>query len=234
MSITDRALKGTGRFLDDRLRAAPSVWVFLRKIFPDHWSFLLGEIALYSFVILLLTGTFLTFFFQPSTTWIARIAIFAGPVIAYWVTKRICLGLQRKDAHLLEHGVETGIIRQLPNGQYVELTRPVDEEKRAVLEYKRVGAPQLPASRPGEDADEVPAPGTRGPLGRLRLGLNRVLTEGIPRPSTNPDGHDGQAGQPTGATADEAGDPGHEQAGAENPERKEHRTGCRAPAGGSP
>ena len=40
----------------------------LRKVFPDHWSFLLGEIALYSFIILLLTGTFLTFFFQPSMT----------------------------------------------------------------------------------------------------------------------------------------------------------------------
>ena len=49
-------------------------------------------------------------------TWIARFAVILGPIIAYWVTKRICLGLQRKDAHLLEHGVETGIIRQLPNG----------------------------------------------------------------------------------------------------------------------
>ena len=39
-----------------------------RKIFPDHWTFLLGEIALYSFIILLLTGTFLTLFFQPSMT----------------------------------------------------------------------------------------------------------------------------------------------------------------------
>ena len=61
-----KALEGTGRFLDDRLRAAKSVNTVLRKIFPDHWSFLLGEIALYSFIILLLTGTFLTLFFQPS------------------------------------------------------------------------------------------------------------------------------------------------------------------------
>jgi len=38
----------------------------VRKIFPDHWSFLLGEIALYSFVILLLTGVFLTIWFKPS------------------------------------------------------------------------------------------------------------------------------------------------------------------------
>ncbi|MBV2155418.1 cytochrome bc complex cytochrome b subunit [Kitasatospora sp. SUK 42] len=38
----------------------------LRKVFPDHWSFLLGELALYSFVVLLLTGVYLTFFFRPS------------------------------------------------------------------------------------------------------------------------------------------------------------------------
>ncbi|WP_042430689.1 cytochrome bc1 complex cytochrome b subunit [Streptacidiphilus anmyonensis] len=38
----------------------------LRKLFPDHWSFLLGELALYSFVLLLLTGVWLTFFFHPS------------------------------------------------------------------------------------------------------------------------------------------------------------------------
>jgi ubiquinol-cytochrome c reductase cytochrome b subunit len=37
-----------------------------RKIFPDHWSFMLGEVALYSFVVILLSGTFLTFFFQAS------------------------------------------------------------------------------------------------------------------------------------------------------------------------
>ena len=39
---------------------------FGRKVFPDHWSFMFGEVALYSFVILLLSGTFLTFFFDPS------------------------------------------------------------------------------------------------------------------------------------------------------------------------
>ena len=38
----------------------------LNKVFPDHWSFMMGEIALYSFIILLLTGTYLSFFFDPS------------------------------------------------------------------------------------------------------------------------------------------------------------------------
>ena len=38
----------------------------MRKIFPDHWSFMLGEICLYSFVIIILTGVYLTLFFHPS------------------------------------------------------------------------------------------------------------------------------------------------------------------------
>jgi ubiquinol-cytochrome c reductase cytochrome b subunit len=118
-------------------------------------------------------------------TWIARFAVILGPIIAYWVTKRICLGLQRKDAHLLAHGVETGIIRQLPSGEYVELTRPVPEQDRAVLEYNRVNQPVLPPATPG-DADAVPAPETRSMLGRARGTANRVITEGIPLAA---DGH---------------------------------------------
>ncbi|MGI8648192.1 MAG: cytochrome bc1 complex cytochrome b subunit [Mycobacteriales bacterium] len=53
---------------DDRLAAAGPLRRLMNKVFPDHWSFLLGEIALYSFVVLLLTGTFLTLFFDPSMT----------------------------------------------------------------------------------------------------------------------------------------------------------------------
>ncbi len=58
---------GVGNFLDERVGASKLTKTFARKIFPDHWSFMLGEIALYSFIILLLTGTFLTFFYIPST-----------------------------------------------------------------------------------------------------------------------------------------------------------------------
>ena len=62
-----KALSGTGSWLDDRFHGARGLRVFLRKVFPDHWSFMLGEIALWSFVILLLTGTFLALFFVPSS-----------------------------------------------------------------------------------------------------------------------------------------------------------------------
>ena len=62
------ALSGTGGWLDDRFHGARGVRTLMHKVFPDHWSFMLGEIALWSFVILLLTGTYLALFFVPSTS----------------------------------------------------------------------------------------------------------------------------------------------------------------------
>lgn len=55
------------RWVDDQVGLARLARrEFLRKIFPDHWSFMLGEVALYSFVVLTLTGIYLTLFFHPS------------------------------------------------------------------------------------------------------------------------------------------------------------------------
>jgi ubiquinol-cytochrome c reductase cytochrome b subunit len=54
------------RFIDSRSGAAPFIKATLRYVFPDHWSFLLGEVALYAFVVLVATGTYLTLFFHPS------------------------------------------------------------------------------------------------------------------------------------------------------------------------
>jgi ubiquinol-cytochrome c reductase cytochrome b subunit len=54
------------RFLDERAGAAPLLRKALRYLFPDHWSFLLGEVALYAFVVLVGTGIYLALFFEPS------------------------------------------------------------------------------------------------------------------------------------------------------------------------
>jgi ubiquinol-cytochrome c reductase cytochrome b subunit len=56
------------QWIDDRVGATSFTREALNKVFPDHWSFMLGEIALYCFVILVLTGIFLTFFFDASTS----------------------------------------------------------------------------------------------------------------------------------------------------------------------
>jgi ubiquinol-cytochrome c reductase cytochrome b subunit len=59
--------KGAG-WLEDRLGNAPWLRRQINKVFPDHWSFMLGEIALYSFIVILLTGVYLTLWFNPSMT----------------------------------------------------------------------------------------------------------------------------------------------------------------------
>ncbi|TMM11448.1 MAG: cytochrome b [Actinobacteria bacterium] len=64
--MEDRGIE-LARWFDDRLGVARISKTALNKIFPDHWSFLLGEIAMYSFAIIIITGIFLTLFFVPST-----------------------------------------------------------------------------------------------------------------------------------------------------------------------
>jgi ubiquinol-cytochrome c reductase cytochrome b subunit len=59
-------LDRAARWVDDRLGVSKFAKSALDKIFPDHWSFMIGEIAMYCFVILILTGSYLTFFFNAS------------------------------------------------------------------------------------------------------------------------------------------------------------------------
>jgi ubiquinol-cytochrome c reductase cytochrome b subunit len=74
---TDRPteLERLAGWVDDRTGIEQFARTVLRKVFPDHWTFLLGEIALFCFVILLATGTFLTFFYTPD----ARGTTYQGP-----------------------------------------------------------------------------------------------------------------------------------------------------------
>jgi ubiquinol-cytochrome c reductase cytochrome b subunit len=66
-AVIDAGGKGAG-WLEDRLGNAPWLRRQINKVFPDHWSFMLGEIALYSFIVILLTGVYLTLWFNPSMT----------------------------------------------------------------------------------------------------------------------------------------------------------------------
>ena len=66
MTARERIAGNVANYVDERTGAAKWLKKNLNKVFPDHWSFMLGEVALYSFIILLLSGTFLTFWFDPS------------------------------------------------------------------------------------------------------------------------------------------------------------------------
>ncbi|HBD22367.1 MAG TPA: cytochrome b, partial [Dietzia sp.] len=59
-------LAALGDGLDSRYTMSKGLRRQINKVFPTHWSFLLGEIALYSFIILLISGVYLTLFFDPS------------------------------------------------------------------------------------------------------------------------------------------------------------------------
>jgi len=91
-------------------------------------------------------------------TWALRIALILLPPLMYFITYRFCLGLQRSDREVLEHGVETGIIRRHPTGEFVELHQPLggsDEHGHAIpLEYQGSVVPKKmnklgSAGRPG-------------------------------------------------------------------------------------
>ncbi|WP_158894919.1 cytochrome b [Amycolatopsis anabasis] len=78
--------------------------------------------------------------------WIGRIGVLVLPPLTYFITYRICLGLQRADREVLEHGVETGIIKRLPHGEFIEIHQPlgpVDDHGHPIpLEYQGAAVPK--------------------------------------------------------------------------------------------
>src|SRR6478672_13072953 len=81
-----------------------------------------------------------------ATTWIGRIGMVVLPAIVYYIAYRWCVGLQRSHRAVLEHGIETGIIKRLPHGAYIELHQPlgpVDGHGHPIpLEYQGAAVPK--------------------------------------------------------------------------------------------
>ncbi len=73
-----------------------------------------------------------------------RVAVFVAPVIAFMLTKRICIGLQRADAERLLHGAETGVIERDPSGKYAERHRPITVDEAYTLTQHKEQLPLLP------------------------------------------------------------------------------------------
>jgi ubiquinol-cytochrome c reductase cytochrome b subunit len=113
---------------------------------PVRTSLGVMGISFYAVLVLSAGNDLIAYFFDISlnaTTWAGRIGVLVVPPIAYHVTYRICIGLQRSDRAVLEHGIETGIIRRLPHGEFIEVHQPlngVDAHGRPIpLAYQ--GAP---------------------------------------------------------------------------------------------
>ncbi|QUC61289.1 cytochrome bc complex cytochrome b subunit [Streptomyces sp. A2-16] len=115
-------------------------------------------------------------------TWFVRVSVFVVPVLAFIVTKRICLGLQRRDRDKVLHGRETGTIRRLPHGEYVEVHEPLAQEQLHTLT-------QHEQEPPYEIGPLVDANGVRRPVRlsqRMRAGLARAMfgpDSRIPKPT---------------------------------------------------
>ncbi|OBI22733.1 menaquinol-cytochrome C reductase [Mycobacterium sp. E2327] len=106
-------------------------------------------IAFYMVLTLAAMNDIIAFKFHISlnaTTWIGRIGMVILPPFVYFITYRWCIGLQRSDRDVLAHGIETGIIKRLPHGAYIELHQPlgpVDAHGHAIpLEYEGAAVPK--------------------------------------------------------------------------------------------
>lgn len=107
-----------------------------------------------------------------------QVALLVGPPLAFEVTRRICVGLQRKDREVLLHGHETGRIVRMPNGGYVEIHQPADDAERARLAV--TAAPPTPG-RPDDAGRLTARERVRGALSR-RFGTGHVVPAVTPEP----------------------------------------------------
>jgi ubiquinol-cytochrome c reductase cytochrome b subunit len=100
-------------------------------------------------------------------TWFVRAGVIILPPVMYWVTKRICLGLQRRDRDMVLHGRESGIIMVSPEGEFSEVHAPIPNETAFKLTHHRRQVPvQL---EPETDENGIPAPRRRVEKVRARL-----------------------------------------------------------------
>lgn len=113
-------------------------------------------------------------------TWAFRALIFLGPWFAFWVTKRICLGLQRKDRELVLHGHETGRIVRFANGEYIEVHKPLDAHERWLrVQHDAIRPLEI---EPAEDSRGVRRKGYA--LDRMRQRLSQTFYEDRVEPVT--------------------------------------------------
>jgi ubiquinol-cytochrome c reductase cytochrome b subunit len=127
----------------------------------------LGVMALTFYILLWLGGgnDLIATTFGVSINTITRsiqVLLFVLPPIMFVITKRICLSLQRRDRDRLLHGEESGVIKRLPHGEFIEVHTPVAAEDQAVLMASRATDYQVREAGPAVDANGVKARGRIG------------------------------------------------------------------------
>jgi len=113
-------------------------------------------------------------------TWITRIGVFVFPPLAFIATRRMCLGLQRRDRDLLLHGRESGQIIRMPHGEFIEVHTPISSDEKAVILAKRDIVPL--SAPPATDAKGIPTPKLRSKKIRAKLS-QAFYGENVKRPT---------------------------------------------------
>ncbi|MFI6882144.1 cytochrome bc1 complex cytochrome b subunit [Streptosporangium canum] len=154
---------------------------------PHRTSIGISAVTFYGILWLLGANDEIAAFFHVSlnwTTYVGRVLVFLGPALAYFITYRMCLGLQRSDAAVIGHGVESGVIKRLPSGEYIEVHVPPNE----AIEAHMRGKTAIPViADTSADGGGIPPKGMRGPLGKLRAKLSKAYGgEKIPLDGEHP------------------------------------------------
>ncbi|WP_288831334.1 cytochrome bc complex cytochrome b subunit [uncultured Corynebacterium sp.] len=143
-----------------------------------------GVMGIVFFLLLTISGgnDHVAHFFQISLnamTWVGRIGLIILPPLAYFITYRICVGLQRSDREVLEHGIETGVIKKLPNGAFIEVHQPlgpVDEYGHPIpLEYAGAPVPKQMNQLGFSDSETI------GKFSSSELGISEKLRDATER-----------------------------------------------------
>ncbi|HEX6514990.1 MAG TPA: cytochrome bc complex cytochrome b subunit [Nocardioidaceae bacterium] len=150
---------------------------------PNRTAFLVAVMTLYGVLWAEGGNDVLAVIFQTNLyaiTYAARVLIFVGPVLAFWITRRWCISLQRQDEAKLLHGYESGVIMRSPEGAYSERHVPISVDEAYTL--TQVGSDTAIAPPPETDENGIPAP--RGRSERLRAKLSQLwFGDNVPKPT---------------------------------------------------
>ncbi|WP_019877717.1 cytochrome b [Sporichthya polymorpha] len=145
----------------------------------------LGAMSIAFYLLLFINGgnDIIGFTFDISINNVTRftqVALFVVPPLVFMITKRACIGLQRADLNKVLHGRETGIIKRLPNGEFIEVHAPISAEERFTLMARNNYQPLDPG--PATDAEGIPAPGHKA--AKLQARLSKFwYADDLPKPS---------------------------------------------------
>ncbi|GAA3410232.1 cytochrome bc1 complex cytochrome b subunit [Streptosporangium vulgare] len=177
---------------------------------PHRTAIGMSAVTFYGVLWLMAATDVIAAFFHLSINmiiYVGRGLVFLGPALAYFVTYRICLGLQRRDADALGHGVETGVIKRRPTGEYIEVHVPPMESIEAQVRGKE---PVPIVAGTDEDGDAVQAHnGEHHPLRRLRAMMSRAYG-GEKVPLDGGDDHDGHGERDRAGRGEHNGHDGHD------------------------